>query len=185
MPLLLASKPAGGDNRKVTMIYRALMFAKAAHKGQNRKYTNEPYIVHPIRVAQAVMLYPIVTEDMIAAAILHDVPEDTEFTIEQIICLFGPEVGNLVDELTNKSKATGKPRAERKLMDRERLSKVSKKAKIIKILDRIDNLNDMYGAETDFKKLYAGESIILAECIGDADQALRAQLIVAANKLNA
>jgi (p)ppGpp synthase/HD superfamily hydrolase len=161
------------------------MFAKAAHKGQFRKYTNEPYVTHPIRVAHAVMLHPIVAEDMIAAAFLHDVPEDTEFTIEQITNLFGQEVGTLVDELTNQSKATGLPRAERKSMDRERLKTVSKKAKIIKMLDRIDNLNEMHGAEYDFKKLYVGESLWLADSIGDADPALKKRLITAANLLHA
>lgn len=165
------------------MIFKALMFAKAAHTGQKRKYTNTEYILHPIRVASALMQYPEVTETMIVAALLHDVVEDTSFTLGQIRDLFGDGVATLVDELTNKSKNIDLPRNERKKMDRERLATCSKQAKVIKLLDRIDNINEMGGAEHDFKVKYSYESKLLAETIGCVEEDLKNILIEKAAKL--
>ena len=68
------------------------------------------------------------------------------------------------------------PRAERKRRDRERLAKAPKEAQIIKLLERIDNLPDG-GLEDDFKKLYAQESILLAEVLKDADEGLAKELV--------
>jgi (p)ppGpp synthase/HD superfamily hydrolase len=78
----------------------AKLFAAAAHGaiGQKRKYTGEDYIVHPIAVAEIVRSVPH-TEVMIAAALLHDVVEDTPVTLEE---RFGCEVRELVDWLTDK-----------------------------------------------------------------------------------
>jgi (p)ppGpp synthase/HD superfamily hydrolase len=77
---------------------RALEFAIAAHASidQRRKYTGEPYIVHPIAVAALVRSVPH-TPEIIAAAYLHDVVEDTPVTIEEIRAEFGDEVAALVD----------------------------------------------------------------------------------------
>ena len=68
----------------------ALVFATAAHAavGQMRKYTNDPYIVHPIRVATTVAKFGG-TDEMIAAAYLHDVVEDTGVSIVDILDMFG------------------------------------------------------------------------------------------------
>jgi (p)ppGpp synthase/HD superfamily hydrolase len=75
----------------------ALEFATTAHASinQRRKYTGEPYIVHPIAVAELVRSVPH-TPEMIAAAYLHDVVEDTPVTIEEIREEFGPQVAELV-----------------------------------------------------------------------------------------
>lgn len=78
----------------------ALEFARTAHGEQQRKYTKEPYIEHPKRVAETVRSVPH-TSHMICAAYLHDVVEDTPVDIPEIYRLFGEKVGDLVKELTD------------------------------------------------------------------------------------
>src|SRR5690554_5996823 len=78
----------------------ALEFARKAHAEQFRKYSNEPYIVHPIRVAELVKTVSH-SHDMVCAAYLHDVVEDTPVSIDEIHAEFGQGIGDLVDELTD------------------------------------------------------------------------------------
>lgn len=168
-----------------SLILRAAKLAAQAHEGQTRKYTNRPYVEHPARVAGRVALRPDATEDMVAAAFLHDVVEDTEIKLEDIRSILNPEVARLVGEMTNTSKITDPklPRAERKKMDRDRLAQVSYEVKIIKLLDRIDNVREMTGAPSGFIRIYAEESLLLATVIGDADIELKKELIEAATDL--
>jgi guanosine-3',5'-bis(diphosphate) 3'-pyrophosphohydrolase len=163
----------------------AAEFARRAHEGQKRKFTGRPYIEHPGRVAARVSVYPGSTEAMVVAAWLHDVVEDTPTILDEVAGAFGPEVARLVGELTNPSNDSSLSRAERKAQDRARLSGVSREAKIIKLLDRIDNLQEVGDAPGGFRSLYAAESLALAEAIGDADAGLRDELIAAANRLPA
>ncbi len=79
-------------------IEEALEFAKEAHRGQYRK-SGEPYIIHPILVA-AITAYVTAEEEMVIAALLHDVVEDTSFSIEDIQKRFGQNVADLVEGLT-------------------------------------------------------------------------------------
>lgn len=150
----------------MSLILRAAALADRAHEGQKRKYTNFPYIMHPARVAGRVGILPGVTEEMVAAAYLHDVLEDTTITREEIEEVTNAQVGFYVDCMTNKSKGTGLPRAERKALDRRHLSEVPQEVKLIKAIDRMDNLLEMRGAPADFKRLYAEESLLLAEALG-------------------
>lgn len=148
----------------MSIIIAAAQFAEKAHRGQVRKFTNRPYIEHPMRVAGRACLIPSFGEDEIAAAWMHDVLEDYPFV--KIPAIFSPWCYNIVCELTNPSKKHPElNRAARKAMDREHLATVSREAKIIKLLDRIDNLNEMVGADDDFKRLYAEESRALAEAL--------------------
>jgi (p)ppGpp synthase/HD superfamily hydrolase len=167
------------------LILRAAQFAREAHGTQTRKYNGRPYVEHPARVASRVALYPEATEAMVAAAFLHDVLEDTQTIFYDLVKEFGSEVAALVQELTNTSKIDQPvlPRDERKRMDRERLVKVSREAKIIKLIDRIDNLRDMFGASVKFVRLYAEESLSLATVIGDADAALKMELLDTATEV--
>lgn len=161
----------------MNLILRAAAFARRAHEGQRRKYTARPYIEHPARVAGRVAAHPRATEAMVAAAFLHDVVEDTTHTSADIEAVFGPEVAWLVGELTNPSRDSKAPRKARKQMDIEHLATVSREAKIIKILDRIDNLRDMRDAPIGFRRLYCAESRRLAAVIGDADSKLAEELL--------
>jgi (p)ppGpp synthase/HD superfamily hydrolase len=124
-------------------------------------------------------------ENMVCAAFLHDVLEETKFTSDHLMSRFGKGVVLLCEELTNASKDSKLSRPERKKMDRDRLAKVSKEAKIVKLYDRIDNVNDMEGADDDFKKLYCDESRLLAEVLRDASETLYEELIEAVERLEA
>lgn len=150
----------------MSLILRAAAFAARVHAGQRRKYTGLPYIVHPARVAGRVGVLPDAKDEMVAAAYLHDVLEDTTTTAAELE-QFGPQVTYYVKWLTNKSKGTGLSRAERKQMDREHLRGAPFEVKQIKLLDRIDNLSEIDDAPTDFKKLYVEESFLLADALGE------------------
>jgi (p)ppGpp synthase/HD superfamily hydrolase len=93
--------------------------------------------------------------------------EDCAVDVEQLSETFGARVSELVLEVTNEKKEPGLTREMRKRLDRERLAKVSQDAKLIKMIDRIDNLLDLAGAEPEFKIQYAQESdLLMAEALG-------------------
>lgn len=169
------------------MIIKAAAFARKSHEGQVRNYSGTPYILHPARVAGRVAIHPLATEFLVVAAFLHDVVEDTPITLEEIKEQFGIEVAQLVGELTNPSKGMefryGTSREERKRIDREHLTTVSNEAKIIKLIDRIDNLMELKGAPNNFVTKYCQESTLLAEVIGDADPELKAELLSVIERL--
>lgn len=150
----------------MSMILKAAAITVRAHQGQKRKYNGRPYVTHPARVAGRVGLLPGVTEEMVAAAYLHDVLEDTPITKEEIDREISPQVGYYVDWLTNRSKGGGLPRAGCKMLDRQRLAEAPIQVKQIKALDRIDNLLELLDAPADFKRLYAEESLLLADVLG-------------------
>lgn len=86
------------------MIENAVIFATAAHKGQKRKGTEIPYILHPLEAANIVLSYKY-DEELISAAILHDILEETTFTKKDIEAQFGSRVAELVEaETEDKSK---------------------------------------------------------------------------------
>lgn len=144
----------------------AIIFATIAHDGQLRKYSLEPYIHHPMRVASLVNKYSQDT-DLYIAAILHDTIEDCDVTIEDIISKFNNRVAKIVLDLTNVSKneldkyGNMLPRATRKQMDAERVAKISKEAKLIKLCDRYDNISDVARYDTKFAIKYANETLLL------------------------
>lgn len=159
------------------LILRAAFVARIAHDKQLRKHTKRPYVTHPARVAAMAAIHPLADEVFVAAAFLHDCDEDTWVKIDLIESIFGPEVAGLVKELTNPSKKIEANRRTRKQIDLDHLRTVSKRAKVLKLLDRIDNLLELKGADMDFQRLYARESEALAEAIGDADPELKKELL--------
>ncbi len=163
-------------------IFRAIVIAYAAHRGQFRKFSEgdpTPYITHPEKVANSVeaWLYKGAKNNydhtkMVMAAWLHDVVEDCAVKFTKEINDLSPDVYKLVMELTNPSKSHPKlRRAERKKMDREHLATVSPEAKVIKLIDRLSNLMEIYDqpAEPDFKLLYANESELLLPYLQGSD----------------
>ena len=169
----------------------ASSLAAQAHEGQKRKYTGRPYVEHPFRVASRVIehlksmtqKYPWHKEAIVAAAMLHDVLEDTQATEQDVFSNSCQETLGFVKWLTNPSKdRTDLNRAERKEMDREHLRKAPWEVKLIKLVDRIDNLGEMGDAPWDFKLKYAQESILLLDAIGDADAELAAELLKLAER---
>lgn len=159
------------------LINKAEQFAAYHHAavGQKRKYSGEPYIVHPKAVAVTIQT---ITNDtaMICAAWLHDTVEDTDATLEDIINHFGPKIGYLVKELTNISKLEDGNRATRKAIDRAHIALISPAAKTIKLADRLDNCKDFEIWDAGFRKLYIAETKLLLEVLKDGNQLLWAKL---------
>lgn len=136
---------------------RALEYAKFAHFDQRRKYTGDPYIVHPIMVAQLVCAANP-TPEMVRAAFLHDTVEDTLVTLTDITREFGPEVAAIVDELTDHEWPHPRPnRKTRKAHDAKRLAAASYEAQTVKYADYIANGYDIVEHDQNFAKVYLGE----------------------------
>lgn len=149
----------------------ALEFARVAHGDQKRKYSSEAYIEHPKRVAELVRSVPHTTE-MICAAYLHDVVEDTPVSKEKIHKEFGGVVGNLVDELTDEFMKIDYPhlnRKNRKEKEVERQAGMSREAKTIKLADVIDNTRDIVLNDKNFARSYVPEAIALTEALQGGD----------------
>jgi (p)ppGpp synthase/HD superfamily hydrolase len=151
----------------------ALAFACQAHCsiGQRRKYSLEPYIVHPIAVAHLVE-GALGTEAMIAAAYLHDVVEDTPVTIEEIWGYFGDEVAMLVGYLTDVSKPSDGNRAFRKELDRQHTASAPAEAQTIKLADLIDNTRSITRYDPHFSVRYMREKKALLEVMTLGDPLL-------------
>lgn len=166
------------------LIVRADAFAAAAHASvqQVRKYTNVPYIEHPRAVAKMIHeaglgIHPV------AAALLHDVVEDTPITNDQIAAEFGPFIAKLVAEVTDVSKKEDGNRETRKAIDRAHLAKASYIGKSIKLADLIDNGSDIVAHDPGFALKYMREFDLLLPVLVEGDTGLydRAQMMVLAN----
>ena len=96
---LLDSYLASRHRKKVDLITKAFNFARQAHKGV-RRLSGEPYIMHPIAVAQIACQEVGLGSTSICSALLHDVVEDTDYTVEDIENLFGSKIAQIVDGLT-------------------------------------------------------------------------------------
>ncbi|WP_425400394.1 HD domain-containing protein [Aeoliella sp.] len=140
------------------LVRRATSFAERAHESidQRRKYTNEPYIVHPHNVA---MLVESVTdcEVTIAAAWLHDVVEDTPIGIGEVQAAFGKEVARLVADLTDIAKPEDGNRKARKAIDRRHTAEADPRAKTVKLADIIDNLSQFQRIKPGFAPVFLEE----------------------------
>ena len=155
------------------VVTKAAEFARRAHESidQRRKYTNEPYIVHPQAVAATVAS---VTNDpaTIAAAWLHDVVEDTPITLEQLTEEFGPDIAGLVSDLTNASMKEDGNRKQRKAIDRQHTAQADPRAKTVKLADLIDNLSDISTADAGFARLYLGEKQLQLQVLTEGNSEL-------------
>lgn len=156
------------------IVEKARVFATAAHGaiGQKRKYTFDPYIVHPAEVVEIVKTVPH-TEAMLAAAWLHDVIEDTAITRSELRDEFAGEIYELVNWLTNISKPSDGNRAVRKEMDRIHLSCAPAGAQTIKLADLIANSRTILIHDPNFAKVYIPEKIALVETMNRGDINLR------------
>ena len=156
-----------------TLIDKARVFATAAHAavGQTRKYTGEPYVVHPIEVSELVASVGG-TDAMVAAALLHDVLEDTGVTFDVLDAEFGSEVAELVLWLTDVSKPEDGNRSTRKALDRQHSAAAPAEAQTIKVADLISNTRSIVAHDPDFAKVYLKEKRMLLEVQTKADPAL-------------
>ena len=167
---------------KPSTVELARQFTIAAHDSvqHKRKYTNEPYHVHPERVAN---LIASVTDDaeIIAAAWLHDVLEDVApknpaFNADTIEVTFGKRVLQLVLEVTDVSKPEDGNRATRKAIDREHLSQASRDGQTIKLADIIDNYIDISAHDAHFARVFKREAKLILPLLQAGDQTLFARL---------
>ena len=155
------------------IVEKARVFATAAHAacGQLRKYTYEPYIVHPADVVSIVKTVPH-TNEMLCAAWLHDVVEDTGVTIETIREEFGSEVADLVGWLTDVSRPDHGNRAARKAVDRAHTAMAPAQAQTVKLADLISNTKSIVEHDEKFAKTYLEEKRMLLEVMTKGDRTL-------------
>lgn len=155
---------------------KARIFATAAHAAirQVRKYTGEPYIVHPAAVVAIVKSVPH-TPEMVAAAWLHDVVEDTGVQPALIHSEFGPVVAGHVSDLTDVSKPEDGKREQRKAIDRAHSAEGSAGSQTLKLADLIENSSSIVGRGGDFARIYLREKALLLEVLTKGDPTLHAR----------
>ncbi len=157
-------------------------FADDAHGTQMRKYTDDRYIVHPVRVMELLKQY---TSDIapLAAALLHDVLEDTPTTEEHIRRFLSSLMDTstadrtlkLVVELTDVYTKEAHPqwnRGQRKTLELERAAKTSSLAQTIKYADIIDNCKEIVEHDRHFARIFLSECKRLLEVIDKGNKAL-------------
>ena len=167
-------------------VARASALAMKCHEGQTRRFSNDPYFFHVVRVAALVGAHPDMGEDEVCAAVLHDTLEDSDLPPRQIADEFGDKVLALVDQLTNRYTSGEYPdetREWRKNRERARLASCSRTARIMKLMDRMDNVSEtLFRLEAGtpvtrkFCERYLDETDALLEAIGDADKRIAEQL---------
>jgi (p)ppGpp synthase/HD superfamily hydrolase len=149
------------------IIERAAAFAEAAHAGQLRKWSGEPYFMHVEAVAKAVAAAGA-DEATIAAAYLHDTLEDTATTYPELVEAFGDEVATLVLQLTNVYTSEAYPklnRKARKALETARLAKIDSRAKMVKRADIADNTSTVAERDGDFAKVYLVEKAAMLKVL--------------------
>lgn len=158
------------------LVARADAFAAAAHGAikHKRKYTGDDYIVHPREVAAIVATVPH-TAEMLAAALLHDVVEDTGVAIETIRAEFGPIVAMYVADLTDVSRPVDGNRAVRKSIDLAHTAKACADAKTIKLADLLSNTASIVAYDPGFARVYLKEKAALLAVLAEGDATLLAR----------
>lgn len=142
------------------LVERAFHFAVAAHATQVRKYTGEPYIYHPIEVAQ--ILVDTFQENpapdaALCAALLHDVVEDCDVSFTELRREFGDSVASLVMQLSDLITTAQGNRETRKLLESDRVRWASPAAQVIKLADGISNTMSIVENDKDFARVYLSE----------------------------
>lgn len=152
----------------MALLDTAIAFAATAHADQRRKYTGEPYVVHPIHVMTMSLEFFPKREDMAIAAVLHDVLEDCPIDAKTIERRFGAGVGRMVVALT-KIEVPGN-RAARKAAERDRLAAEAADVQSIKCLDIASNTMSVIKHDPGFAKVYVPECLALLEAMTKADR---------------
>ena len=143
--LMEASRKRCSDPKELEVIKNAFEFANEAHKGVRRR-SGEPYILHPIAVAKIVVSNIGLGYKSIVAALLHDVVEDTDYTVDDLRNLFGDKVATLVEGLTKiKTVLDNEDKAQQKSMQAENFKRIlltlndDVRVVLIKLADRLHN----------------------------------------------
>ena len=149
--------------RKVELITKAFNFANQAHQGAKRR-SGEPYIMHPLAVARIVCREMGLGSTSICSALLHDVVEDTEYTVEDIDNMFGPKIAQIVDGLTKISGGIFGEQASAQAENfRKLLLTMSDDIRVIliKIADRLHNMRTLGSMLPAKQYKIAGETLYL------------------------
>ena len=160
---LLDSYLASRHRKKVDIITKAFNFARQAHKGV-RRLSGEPYIMHPIAVAQIACSEIGLGSTSICSALLHDVVEDTDYTVEDIENIFGPKIAQIVDGLT---KISGGIFGEQASAQAENFKKLlltmsdDIRVILIKICDRLHNMRTLESQPANKQYKIAGETLYI------------------------
>jgi GTP diphosphokinase / guanosine-3',5'-bis(diphosphate) 3'-diphosphatase len=126
------------------LVLQAAAFAAEKHRNGRRKDAEaSPYINHPIQLAYILVQADIEDPIVLASALLHDTIEDTNTTHDEIEIVFGHEIANIVVECSDDKALT---KLERKQAQVDKAAKISQKAKLVKIADKIANVSDIDGA---------------------------------------
>ena len=160
---LLESYLTSKHRRKVEIITKAFNFAKQAHKGVKRR-SGEPYIMHPIAVAQIACSEIGLGSTSICAALLHDVVEDTDYTVEDIENLFGSKIAQIVDGLTKISGGIFGDRASAQAENFKKLLLTMNddiRVILIKIADRLHNMRTLGSMLPNKQYKIAGETLYI------------------------
>lgn len=156
------------------MLHKAVNRATLWHTGQDRKYSQVPYIVHPLRVMSIVRSVSD-NEAMLCAAALHDVVEDTHATELDVRREFGDTVADLVMWLTDVSKPEDGNRRVRKDIDLAHSADAPAEAQTIKLADLIDNTRSITSADPDFAVVYMAEKERLLAVLTKGHPTLQAE----------
>ncbi len=149
--------------KKVEIITKAFNFANQAHKGIKRR-SGEPYIMHPIAVASIVCNEIGLGSTSICAALLHDVVEDTDYTVEDIENIFGPKIAQIVDGLTKISGGIFGDRASAQAENFKKLLLTMSndiRVILIKIADRLHNMRTLGSMLPNKQYKIAGETLYI------------------------
>lgn len=149
--------------KKVEIITKAFNFANQAHKGIKRR-SGEPYIMHPIAVASIVCDEIGLGSTSICAALLHDVVEDTDYTVEDIENIFGPKIAQIVDGLTKISGGIFGDRASAQAENFKKLLLTMSndiRVILIKIADRLHNMRTLGSMLPNKQYKIAGETLYI------------------------
>jgi len=159
---LIKSAPRLQKPLSAEKVEKAFHFAEQAHKGQLRKTGLKlPYISHPIAVAKIVACEMGFGSTTVAAALLHDVVEDTSFTVETIRSMFGDEIALIVDGMTKITNVYNPNRTEQAATFQKLILKMSedKRVAFVKIADRLHNLRTMDKMRINSKVIKTGEAL--------------------------
>lgn len=140
---------------------KAMEYASSRHKTQKRRFTHELYVEHCKRVAEIVRSYKKSHEidKLVSSALLHDTIEDTNTTEEDLEKMFGGLVSSLVVELTSDKAKIRKEGKQEYLSDK--MIHMSSWALVIKLADRLDNVNDLDKTSEEFRNRYSKETVYI------------------------
>lgn len=161
----------------MTLHNKSLKYCIDAHGSQVRKYTGDPYWWHPVAVGTLLIEHVLdVDTNMVIAAHLHDVVEDTPTTIDEVGEEFNHDVARLVEWLTDTSRPSDGNRATRKRIDRERLAEAPARAQTIKLADLIHNSKSIIKHDPKFSKVFIAEVQLLLLVLTKGDKVLYSML---------